>query len=568
MTKKTITLILMALLVVVGAKADVIPSRYYSEVGEGTFYIYNVTVGKFLRTAGVSENNYSLLDAPVAVTLTAKGETTCKGGGGYILSGNDNCFIKIGQYNGQWLWSNAASGNADILAWTFNNNGTNTYTMSVTLSEAFSQNNSTLVAGTYYMKDVTNLGSEAEAGTYALITEADYYAYLASTTMIPSTYYTTTPTADTYYLYNIERSGFIYRGGDGNYAGLKTTASALTLTSNGAGAFYIKFSDETKYLKTGEYNGCYVWTDATDESFAWTFEPFHGVTGLFFVKCPLNEADRYLYSSGIGVRGVNAWTTPDANRTQYAWALISETDYNAWKSNVVLSDANITGFTASGDVPGVNVTVNRAMTANVWNTLVVPFDMAIPEGWTVKEPTAFDGTTITFGTPADGIKAGKPYIVKPTEAVTSFSATGVTLKKDLVNTTIDNLTMTGTYTAGTVPTGSYIIGIKDGVSKLYLVDSDVSIKPFRAYFTVSGGSRSTINMVFDNEASGISDASRLMNNEERIKNVYDLQGRRVRNAQPNSQFSILRSASPLGSTKNSQLQKGLYIVNGKKVIIK
>ena len=306
MNKKTITLVMMLLLAVLGAKADVIPSSYYSEPAAGTYYIYNVTEGKFLRTVGVSENNYSLLDAPEAVTLTAKGETVCKGGGDYILSGNTDNFIKIGYWGGQWLWPNAASGNADILAWTFNSNGTKTYTMSITLSEAFSQNGSTFAVGTHYMKDVTNLGSEAEAGTYALITEANYYAYLASATMIPSTYYTTTPSAGTYYLYNIERSGFLYRGGDGNYAGLKATPATLTLTSNGSGAFYIKFPNETKYLKTGEYNGYFVWTDATDESFAWTFESFHGVTGLFTVKCPLNDVDRYLYSLGIGAKGVNA----------------------------------------------------------------------------------------------------------------------------------------------------------------------------------------------------------------------------------------------------------------------
>ena len=146
----------MALLTIVGAKADVIPSSYYSTVGEGTYYIYNVTEGKFLKTAGLNENTYSLLDAPVAVTLTAKGETVCKGGGDYILSGNTNQFIKIGQWGGQWLWSNADSGNADILAWTFNSNGTKTYTLSVTLDADFSQNNATLTAGTYYMKDVSN----------------------------------------------------------------------------------------------------------------------------------------------------------------------------------------------------------------------------------------------------------------------------------------------------------------------------------------------------------------------------------------------------------------------------
>lgn len=545
MNKKTITLVMMLLLAVMGVKADVIPSSYYSEPAAGTFYIYNVTEGKFLRTVGINENTYSLLDAPVAVTLTAKGETVCKGGGDYILSGNTDNFIKIGQYNSQWLWPNAESGNADILAWTFNSNGTKTYTMSITLSEAFSQNGSTLAVGTHYMKDVTNLGSEAEAGTYALITEANYYAYLASTTMIPSTYYTTTPSAGTYYLYNIEKSGFVYRGGDGNYAGLKTTPAPIVLTSNGAGAFYIKFGEETKYLKTGEYSGCFVWTDATDESFAWTFESFHGVTGLFTVKCPLNDADRYLYSFGIGARGVNAWTTPDANRTQYAWALISETDYNTWKSNVVLNDGNTNGFIANENISGVNVTVNRAMTANVWNTLVVPFDMTIPSGWTVKEPTAFDGSTITFGN-ASSIVAGKPYIVKPTEAVTSFSATGVTLKKDLAPTTVGTLTMTGTYTASTVSTGNYVIGITGTETKesaLYLVDSDVSIKPFRAYFSVAGESPARINMAFDDESTGIN----MVNGEGLMVNgeVYDLQGRRV--AQPT---------------------KGLYIKNGKKILVK
>ena len=537
---KTITLVLMALLSVMGAKADVIPSSYYSEPASGTYYIYNVTEGKFLRTVGVSESTYSLLDAPVAVTLTAKGETTCKGGGDYILSGNDNCFIKIGQYKGQWLWSNAASGNADILAWNFNSNGIKTYTISITLSEAFSQNSSTLAAGTHYMKDVTNLGSEAEAGTYALITEANYYAYLASTTIIPSTYYTTTPAAGTYYLYNIERSGFIYRGGDGNYAGLKTTPAALVLTSNGSGAFYIKFGDETKYLKAGEYNGCYVWTDATTEFYAWTFESFHGVTGLFTVKSPLNDVDRYLYSSGIGARGVNAWTAPDANRTQYAWALISEENYTAWQNSFNLSDANTVGFSATTDIYNVNPTISRAMTAGVWNTLVVPFDMTIPSGWTVKEPTAFSDGTLTFGD-ASSIVAGKPYLVKPTADVTSFSATGVTLKKDLNPTTVGDLTMTGTYTLiNAVPEGSYVLGTDN---KLYKVNSTVSLKPFRAYFTVAGSASARINITFDgDETTGIS----MVNGEGlKVNGYYDLQGRGVKNP-----------------------TKGLYIMNGQKVIVK
>lgn len=499
MNKKTITLILMLLLAVLGVKADVIPSSYYSEPAEGTFYIYNVTEGKFLMTAGISENNNALQTNPQAVTLTSNGNGT------YKFSGNAGCYVKIGHYKGMWLWPNGTDTN--VLSWTFNVEGTKTYKISATTTSTVSENGGTKEPGTYYIINGSNLGDKddaANAGVYALITEASYYSYLASTTTIPSYCYTTTPTAGTYYLYNIEKGGFIYRGGDGNYAGLKETPAPLTLTSAGEGAFYIQFSDK-KYLKTGEYSGCYVWTDATTEEFAWTFESFHGVSGLFLVKCPLNKVDRYLYSNGIGTRGVNGWPTPDANKTNYAWALISATDYPEWQnSNKLLSE--VTGYSAETDVDNMNVSVLKSMTANVWNTFVVPFDMAIPSGWTVMEPTKFEDGTLTFGT-ASSIVAGKPYIVKPESAVTSFSATNVTLKKDLVNTEVGDVTMTGTYekieAIDYSTQNSYIIGIKDGKSSLYKVNSTVSLKPFRAYFTVSGNNPARVAIRFDDDTTGI-----------------------------------------------------------------
>jgi len=196
----------------------------------------------------------------------------------------------------------------------------------------------------------------------------------------------------------------------------------------------------------------------------------------------------------------------------------------------------------------MNVSVLKSMTANVWNTFVLPFNMAIPSGWTVKEPTAFDGSTLTFGN-ASSIVAGKPYIVKPTSAVTSFSASGVTLKKDLDNTTVGDLTMTGTYSRIAAidysTQESYVIGIKNGVSALYRVNSTVGVKPFRAYFTVAGGGASVkanvINLDFDDMATGIIN----LNDNHSDNRVYDLSGRQV--AQP---------------------RRGLYIINGKKVVIK
>ena len=92
MKKKVLLFFAMAMLSVMGAKADVIPSSYYSEPAAGTFYLYNVTEDKFLMTAGISENNKALQTTPQAVTLTSNGDGT------YKFSGNANCYVKIGYW--------------------------------------------------------------------------------------------------------------------------------------------------------------------------------------------------------------------------------------------------------------------------------------------------------------------------------------------------------------------------------------------------------------------------------------------------------------------------------------
>jgi hypothetical protein len=531
MNKKVFTFFMMAILSIMGAKADVIPSSYYSEPAAGDFYLYNVNQGQFLERLNSNFPGYRT--TPVAVTLASSN-------GNYTIQFSDGMYLHTGYWNNQYLWTDGESAKNTVHEWAFDAIGglSNTYQLKRTVEETING-----ITGTFYANGTNAAISPTDDCKWALITEADYYKYLASTTTVPSYYYTTTPTAGTYYLYNVEKGGFIYRGGDGAYAGLKETPAPLTLTSAGSNAFYIRFSDG-KYLKTGEYSGCYVWTDASTEEFAWTFESFHGVSGLFLVKCPLNDVDRYLYSTGIGTRGVNGWTTPDDNMTNYAWALISATDYPEWQnSNKLISE--VTGYSAENDINNVNVTIIKSMTANVWNTFVVPFDMVIPSGWTVMEPTAFDGSTLTFGD-ASSIVAGKPYIVKPTEAVTSFSAPDVTLKKDLENTTVGDVTMTGTYEQMNATEGSYIIGIKNGESALYKVNSEVSVKPFRAYFTVSGSSSArSIKLNFSDTVTGIENA--VKSDETEVKNnvMYNLSGQRV-----------------------GEDYKGIFVKNGKKYINK
>ncbi len=226
------------------------------------------------------------------------------------------------------------------------------------------------------------------------------------------------------------------------------------------------------------------------------------------------------------------------------WVLFNNFKLYRYRQNITLDET--TDFEPTSNIEDVNVTLTRSMTANVWNSLVLPFDMDIPSGWTVKEISTFSEGTLSF-TDASSIEAGKPYIVKPTAAITSIApASAVTLKKDLVNTATgtsgDYVTMIGTYTKiNAVPEGAYVLG---NDNKLYKVNSTVSLKPFRAYFTVTGDAApARIRLNFDEEATGI---SHIENEDPGVQNsVYNLSGQRI--------------ARPV---------KGFNIINGKKVIVR
>ena len=175
------------------------------------------------------------------------------------------------------------------------------------------------------------------------------------------------------------------------------------------------------------------------------------------------------------------------------------------------------------------VTVMRTLTAGMYNTFAVPFSIAIPEGWTVKELTSatLDGETIYLNfDDALSIEAGKPYLVKVSaEADLSVAPfTGATVSKTAVPFTSDYVDFIPTLGKTTI-TGS-------------------NIKGFRAYFQLkekaSGARAFTLNL--DGETTGISLTPN--SSKEGDGSVYDLQGRRL--SQPT--------------------QKGVYIKNGKKEI--
>ena len=203
-----------------------------------------------------------------------------------------------------------------------------------------------------------------------------------------------------------------------------------------------------------------------------------------------------------------------------------------------------------------DVTLTRTLQAGSYNTFAVPFSMTIPSGWTVKELSSASFSegllTLNFAN-ASSIEAGKPYLVK-VSATTDLSVesfTGVTVSKDAVPFTSTDVDFIPTLGATTVTGEVKSILFLGASNKLYNPNAEnSSMKGFRAYFQLKGSALMAPTRAFnidfgDGETTGIisvSGSGLIVNGSD---GCYDLHGRRI---------------------EGQPTQKGVYIVNGKKVI--
>lgn len=206
-----------------------------------------------------------------------------------------------------------------------------------------------------------------------------------------------------------------------------------------------------------------------------------------------------------------------------------------------------------------NVTLKRTFYKDgEWNTLCLPFAVA-------DAKTAFDGAelrevdtqkskgnTIVFKE-ATTIEAGKPYLIKwaktPNEVcdfVNTFE--GVTLVATATPVKVnDAITFTGFYNKATADKlGASVAAIGAG-NKLFKVTSG-EMKGFRAAFVLNPATPAAgIKVVIDGTTTGIEDL--VVDGVKANGRVYNLNGQYV------------------GNSLNG-LQPGIYIQNGKKVVVK
>lgn len=214
---------------------------------------------------------------------------------------------------------------------------------------------------------------------------------------------------------------------------------------------------------------------------------------------------------------------------------------------------------------GVNVKVKRTINANEWSTICLPFAMSEEQvkaafgndvelknfsSWSSETNIDDEIVSINVGfTSVSAIEANHPYVIKVSTAISEFTVDGVDIDpadaEVVVGKGKTKGTFYGNYVAGTeVPEENLFIS----GNKFYYSTGSTTIKAFRGYFELkdvldSYYDEAPSRVVFDfGDVTGIQKISAQGQNDGIY---YDLSGRRV-----------------------EKPSKGVFIVNGKKVIIK
>ena len=210
------------------------------------------------------------------------------------------------------------------------------------------------------------------------------------------------------------------------------------------------------------------------------------------------------------------------------------------------------GFVSpQNDIIDAAVRLKRTLSAQYWNTFAVPFDIeydALENVEIAKFTGKVEGNTMIFEKEQTLIEAGVPYIVKWDIKDPTFES--VTLKATKAQTINSNDGQYG-FVAIYDPTALALNKTERYLAKdgnLYYPSSSDNkanlLKGLRAYYRVPAGAGAKI--AFFGEATGIT-SPEVLTTPTQIK-VYN----------PNGQY--------MGSSINN-LPKGIYIVNGRKLII-
>ena len=240
-------------------------------------------------------------------------------------------------------------------------------------------------------------------------------------------------------------------------------------------------------------------------------------------------------------------------------------------ADLVLDETETYGVT-SGTY--ADVAMRRTLDAGKWNTFCVPFNMTAEQlaangitrvvGLAVDPASTEEGVNLV-STDVTEVKAGMPYLVQVDRDVKALFVDGVyvTASEPTAQTigTVGDYTvkMTGNYSVMPLPGGAYFVS--DNTFYVIGDGGTVNMKGFRAYLTLTDAAgravEANIRLVGldgDTEGDGTTAIEGVAGGEaDAPVDVYTLSGVKVKGG--------VKASGALDG-----LQRGIYIVNGKKII--
>ena len=272
-----------------------------------------------------------------------------------------------------------------------------------------------------------------------------------------------------------------------------------------------------------------------------------------------SDAAKYQWLQGVAAtgtfvkaKGMTAWTTGESGIPS-GW-----TTGGAPTKTLNESEDNSTWINTNAG-KAYTITLTRTLGATGWNTFSVPFNIPA-DMWASYNITAVkklkssalegESMTLTFEDESTKIEAGKPYMVK--------------VSSEVVNPTFDDVVISSTTTSTQTQYADFVPVIKPtaitaedksvlfltGGTKLTWPNLNGTIEGFRAYFQLNEAlsARSVVMDFDDSETTGISEKIKAKSDKfAATEGWYTIDGRRL---------------------QGEPTQKGLYIVNGRKVIVK
>ena len=372
------------------------------------------------------------------------------------------------------------------------------------------------------------------------------FAFLAKMMAQPTA---STPTAgQSYYIYNVGQKQYMAADSEGKLT-LSATGMAIELTQADA-------TVGTWYLTTpmGKLSGTVLEQTQCDGSGMYQEWKLALVSdGRYTIAMRNSGVNAYSYLEyneffGRPIRNIFA---PDASVEDAQWIFVSPADYE--QQIVTLNQAATTYETPTATRATVHLIRNFSL--NMWNSFCVPFAISADQlksqfGNNVRI-AAFTGcteTTLQFTT-VEQVEAGVPYLVYPTAGygdkgyyeftdVTRFVATPQAVTQSQVS-------YTPSFVSTTAPQGAYVLS----QNVVYHLTSAMAMKGFRAYFVENSAAAKISSWTLDGVVTGIEE---IEGQEVQPFDVYNMNGQKVRSR----------------VTTTDHLPQGVYIVNGKKVIIK